>query len=330
MFAKLKSRIARVQRLRVVRVFTLYSQKNGAILAGGLGLTALYSLFAALFVGFSVFGLVIEANPEFKDAVVTTLSSAVPGLIDTGEGGAINLDALFASRVLNWSGIVALVLVLLTALSWFASARAAVRFVFGLPPDTTFFLLLRLKDFALVVTFGAVTILSALLSVGSTSALNYLFGLVGIDHESEFATVVARAIGLIVVLAIDTAVLAMLFRVLTSVRIPWRRLITGALIGGVALGVLKVLGATIVGGAGRNPLLASFAVIIGLLIWFGLVCQVFLLSATWIAVDLNDNGQDPATINSRSGVFPPAKRPRPRSRPDRAKNGRRSAVGRGR
>ena len=58
----------------------------------------------------------------------------------------------------------------------------------------------------------------------------------------------------------------------------------------LALGILKVLGSTLLGGASRNPLLASFAVIIGLLIWFNLVCQVILLTASWIATGMADDG----------------------------------------
>ncbi len=315
MLTKIKRLFARAQQLRIARVFGLYSRKNGAILAGGLSLTALYSVFAALYVGFAVFGLFIAADTQLKDAVVSTLSTSVPGLIKTESGGIIDLDELFRSRLLGWSSIVALVVLLGTALSWFASARSAVRAMFDLPPDTTFFLWLKLKDLGFVAAFGLVTVLSAVLSVFSTSALGFLFDLVGIDRHSVFAVVVGRAIGLIIVLVIDTAILAGLFRVLAAVRIPWRRLITGSLLGGSGLGVLKALGATIVGGAGRNPLLASFAVILGLLVWFGLVCQVILLSATWIAVDMTDHGQDAAAMMRRPAVTPPPRRLRPRARP---------------
>ncbi|QNE45937.1 YihY/virulence factor BrkB family protein [Glaciihabitans sp. INWT7] len=316
MLSSLQAVIARVMKLRPVRVFQRYSEKNGPILAGGLSLTALYSVFAGLYVGFAVLGLSIESNPDLKDAVVNTLSTSVPGLIDTGSGGgAIDLEALFKSRVLGWSSIIAAAALLVTALSWFASARSAVRAMFDLAPDTTFFLLLKLRDLALVVAFAAVTILSAALSVFSTSALNWLFGLLGIDNRSTFAITVARIIGLLVVLALDTLTLAVLFRVLLAVRIPWQRLLTGALLGGLALGILKVLGATIVGGAGKNPLLASFAVILGLLVWFGLICQVILLSATWISVDMADHGQTASTTPRQKGIVPPGRHPRPRVRP---------------
>lgn len=306
--------IERIQKLRPVRVFLRYSSKNGPILAGGMSLAALYSVFAGIYIGFAVLGLFIESDPALKAAVVSTLSTSVPGLIDTGNGGAINLDELFRSRVLGWSSIVAVATLLVTTLGWFASARSAVREVFDIAPDTTFFLLLKLRDLGLVIAFGAVTILSAVISVFSTSALDLLFGIVAIDSKSLFAVIVARVVGLLLVLAIDTAVLASLFRILLAVRIPLRRLFTGSLLGGIALGTLKVLGATIVGGAGRNPLLASFAVIIGLLIWFGLICQVILLAATWISVDMSDHGQSVGAYSGASRIHTPIRRMRARIR----------------
>ena len=314
MVARAKRLIVRIQHLRVTRVFVHYSEKNGPILAAGLSLTALYSVFAGLYVGFAILGLYLDADPQLRDAVVRTVSHSVPGLIDTGNGrgGAIDLDALFTSRALTWGGVLALVALLFTALGWFGAARSAVRAVFDLPPDKTFFVLLKLKDLALVIGFGAITVLSAAISVFSTSALNFLLGLVGIGGRSVFAETTVRVIGLILVLALDTATLATLFRVLAGQRLPWRRLITGSLLGAIALGILKALGATIIGGGARNPLLASFAVILGLLIWFGLVCQVLLISATWISVDMADHGEDASTFAKRGGVRVPARRLRAR------------------
>ena len=316
MLSSLQAVIARVMKLRPVRVFQRYSTKNGPILAGGLSLTALYSVFAGLYVGFAILGLSIQSNPDLKNAVVNILSTSIPGLIKDASGsGAIDLDALFKSRVLGWSSIIAAAALLLTALSWFASARSAVRAVFDLAPDTTFFLLLKLRDLALVIAFTAVTILSAAISVFSTSALNLFFDLVGMGHKTALAVGVGHAVGLLIALLIDTLVLAVLYRVLLAVRIPWQRLLTGSLLGGLALGILKVLGTSIVVGGGKNPLLASFAVILGLLVWLGLVCQVVLIAATWISVDLADHGQTATTTARRRGTTPPpARHPRPRLR----------------
>jgi membrane protein len=131
---------------------------------------------------------------------------------------------------------------------------------------------------------------SAVLSVMSTQALGVALGWLGIDEHTLIAGIVGRGTGLVLMLLLDTAVLSALFRLLSGLTIPLRRLLAGALLGAVALGILKVLGNTLLGGASRNPLLASFAVIVGLLIWFNLVCQVILLTASWIATGMADDG----------------------------------------
>ena len=186
MLANFKLVAARIMALRPVRVFLLYSEKNGPILAGGLSLTALYSVFAGIYVGIAVFGLFIQADPQLKETVVTAISTSVPGLIKEGGGGVIDLDSLFKSRVLGWSGVIALAILVATALNWFASARSAVHAVFGLPQSTVFFLLLKLRDLGLVIAFGLIALGSAVLSIVSTSALHFLFSLVGIGEDTVF------------------------------------------------------------------------------------------------------------------------------------------------
>jgi membrane protein len=85
-------------------------------------------------------------------------------------------------------------------------------------------------------------------------------------------------------------VLAALYRVLAGIPIPFRNLAAGAVLGAFGLGVLKLLGNLLLGGAKNNPLLASFAIIAGLLIFFNLVCQVILIFAAWISVGMDDAG----------------------------------------
>lgn len=285
--------VARVQRLKPVRVFLQYSSQRGPILASGLAYQAIFAVFAGLWLAFSIAGVVIVGSPALLDGLVTFLNASVPGLIDVGnDSGAIDLDLLTQAGILGWTGAIAAVGLLLTALGWLASGRDAVRTIFGLPAASTNFVLLRLKDLGLAVGFGAAVIASAALSVASTSALGAVFDALGIDQRSLPAILVARGVGLLLVLVVDTIVLALFFRVVSGIRIPVRMLAQGTIIGAVALGVLKALGSALLGGATANPLLAGFAVIIGLLIWFNLLCQVILLSASWIAVTAADAGLD--------------------------------------
>jgi membrane protein len=287
--------IAWVMGLRIVRVFQRFSSSGGELLASGMSFQAIFAIFAAIWVGFSIFGIVLASNPDVLNAVIDQLSNAIPGLI--GEDGAIDPAALSEARIFGWTGAIALVGLVMTAVGWLASTRDAIRRIFRLDPPKTNFLLLKLKDFGLALAFGLAIVLSAVVSIISNQGLSIAFDLVGIDNESPFAATVARLVGILIVFAFDSFVLASAFRVLSGVKIPIRRLIAGALIGGAALGVLKFLGSALLGGATNNPLLASFAVIIGIMIFLNLVCRVILISATWIAVGMDDAGIDPRSLS---------------------------------
>jgi membrane protein len=288
---KIAALTARIMALKPVRVFLYYGERKGALLAGGLSYQAIFAVFAAIWVTFSAIGLLLASNEVLRNSLIDVISNSVPGLIDDGTGGAIDPQDLFESSVFGWTGAIALAGLLLTALGWLASGRDAVRTIFGIDPLPGAIVVRKLKDFGLALGFGAALLVSAALSVFSTTAVNTVVDWVGLAEDSLVAIVFGRIIGLALVLALDTFVLASFFRFVAGIQIPFRRLASGALIGGVGLGALKVLVTFgLVGGIGSNPLLASFAVIIGLLIWFNLVCQVILISATWIAVGMIDAG----------------------------------------
>ena len=316
-----KSRIAWVQSLKPVRVFQHYSRLRGPILASGLAFQGLFAVFAGLWVAFSIAGLVISGNTVAQDAIVTTLNNAIPGLIDQGDGsGAIKASTLLSAGVFGWTGAIALVGLLYSALGWLGSARDAVRTMFELPSPAANFAVLKARDLALGGGLGVVLLVSALLSVAGTSATGFLLGLVGIPAKSVAATVVSRIVTLGVMFVLDAVVLAALYRLLAAIRIPRRRLLAGAVLGALGLGVLKTLGSALLGGATNNPLIASFAVLAGLLLFFNLVCQVILIAASWIATGLEDAGivVDPRVAaqrlaNARELVA--ANQPEPETRP---------------
>ena len=100
--------------------------------------------------------------------------------------------------------------------------------------------------------------------------------------------VIGRVVTLAVMFLLDAVTLGVFFSVMSGVRLPPRHLVGGVLVGAIGLGALKVLGGSLLGVSKNNPLLASFAVILGLLIFFNLVCQVILLAAAWITVAMKD------------------------------------------
>lgn len=278
-----------------VRVFAHFSEQRGNILAGGMSYQALFAVFGAVWVGFSIAGFFLRSNPDLLDSLFSVINQSVPGLI--GEEGIIDPETLTSTGVLSWTGAISLVVLLGTTLGWLSITTQAVRTIFEMPRQTASILIVKLRELALGLVFGVLLVGSALVSLASTAALSAIFGLLQIEQNSFWYDASARLIGIVVVLVIDTLTLAGLFRVLSRVRIPRRRLAAGALLGGIGLGAIKLLGGALLGGATNNPLLATFAVIVGLLIWFNLVSTVTLLAASWIAVGMNDAGITPVSLS---------------------------------
>ncbi|HRN28456.1 MAG TPA: YhjD/YihY/BrkB family envelope integrity protein [Terrimesophilobacter sp.] len=299
---RVKALVEFVKATRPVRVWLHFSERRGSILAQGLSFQALFAAFAAIWVGFATAGLVLRGNPALAEAFFDLIATSAPGLIEwNGVDGVIDPATLLEVQLLGITGVIAAGALAFTALGWLQSARDAVRALFDLPAPHTNFFLLKLKDVGLGIAFGIALIVSAALTVFSTEALVVVLGWVGMGSDSAIAGALGRTVGLLIMLAIDATALGVMFRWLSGLVIPVRRLLVGVILGGVGLGVLKVLGTVLLGAASRNPLLASFAVLIGLLIWFNLVCTVILLSASWIAVGLEDAGivADPRVARER-------------------------------
>ncbi|GMA28105.1 YihY/virulence factor BrkB family protein [Arenivirga flava] len=293
--ARLQQLIKRVMALFPVRVVLLFSQKNGPLLANGLSFTALFSVFAALFVGFSIFGFALQGNPLLQSQVTRFLESLLPGLF--GEGGLdigelLSLNESFFDDVGLIAVITAIVGALIavnTALNWFGSFRIASRSLAGLEPPKTNIVLLKVQDLLVVLGFGAALLVSFALLAVSTGLLEAVLGSIGIGEDSFIAGTAAQLITLGVMLAFDTAVLWALFRIVSGFRAHWTNFFAGALLGAIGLEVLKFLGTALLGGASSNPLIATFAIPVGLLIFFNLVCQLLLVGASWVAVGIGDD-----------------------------------------
>lgn len=288
MKARIAAIVAWVMARTPVRVFVHYVEKRGPLLASGLAFQAIFAVFAGLWVGFAIAGLVLVSNFGLREALIDVLAQSVPGLIvRDGEDGIVNPEALLSADVFGWTGTIALIGLVISALGWLAGARDAVRIIVDLPGSRMNPLLLTIKDLGLALGFGALLMLSAVLSVIGTVAIESMLGVLGI-RDTAVSTALGRGVTLAVMFVLDTVVLGMLYRVLSGVKIPMRHLRQSALIGALALGVLKVLGTSLLGGATNNPLLASFAVLLGLLIWFNFACQTILIAASWIAVSVAD------------------------------------------
>lgn len=281
----------RTMALFPVRVWRRFLAQNGFILSAGLSYEALFAVFAAVYVGFAVAGIWLTSNEDAMTALFTLVNTLAPGLV--GPNGIITTDDLDAAvsvstGVFGWTGAIALGGLLWTAIGWITYARIAVRSIFGLPKDKRAYLLLKARDLVAGLVFGAVLFLAALVSLATTSLTDWAFGMLGWDSSSGWFTITVQFGTLLLVFVIDTLALAVLFRFLSGASVPWRRMWTGSLLGSAALSVLQLFSGLLLSGTTRNPLLATFAVFIGLLLWFHLTSIVILVAAAWIAVETAD------------------------------------------
>lgn len=267
-----------------------FSDAGGNVMAAGMSFQMLFAVFAGVWVLFAVASSFFAQAPQVKEATIGIINLQVPGLIDTN--GPILPGMLDNPSSMTASGLLALFATVYTAIAWFSYARAAVRRIFDLPatPPTNF-VLQKAIDLGLALAYGLLVILSAMGSAVATQAVDEVVVALGGSATSSKLIGAIQIFGFIIVLIFDTLVLGILIRVLSGVNVPWRRLITGALMGGLALGILKIIATVYISGSTQNPLFASVALFIGLLLWFNLSSRVVLLAAAWVATERVTSGE---------------------------------------
>lgn len=284
--ARIKQATAWALATKPARAFLVYIEHHGPMLADSVTYRALFSVFAGVFLGFAIGGIWLSGRPDAMEALVTTIGTAIPGLV--GEDGIISPDDLIQPITLSIAGSLALIGLIGAAIGAVGSLRIAFRDLGDQPDDQTFFLWVLLRDLALAIGFGAALTVAAAVTFFSTTALESLFGWLGLSTRDPIYDGVTRAVSILVIFAIDTVVIAAMFRLLSGLRPSARSLWSGALLGGVGLTVLQLLSSLFVGGATHNPLLASFGSLIALLLWFNFSSQVILIAAAYIITGVDE------------------------------------------
>ncbi|WP_136518826.1 YihY/virulence factor BrkB family protein [Cellulomonas telluris] len=265
---------------RPARANARFGRAGGGVLTGGIAYAALFSIFAGLTIGWTVFTAVLGRNDSLRSTVLSTVDASLPGLVDTGGGGLLKPSQLQLSTGLSWAGLVATGVLVFTGIRAIAALRTAVRAMFGVHPAENV-VLGKLRELGGFVGIGLAVLLSAVVTLGVTTAADWLLDVVGWDEGSGF---VVRALGIAVAFLVDAALFVMLVRVLAGQAPPRRDLLGGAAIAATGLGVVRVLGTSIVSGSVQeDPVLASFAAIVVLLLWVNLIARIVLLAAAWTA-----------------------------------------------
>jgi membrane protein len=286
--------------LKPVRVWFHYLERRGFMLADSITYRALFSVFAGVLLGFSFATLWLSDNPQAMQALVSSVDAAIPGLISTdgGESGIVDVSEITAPEGLTLAGIVSLVALFGGAIGAIGSTRAALRTLAGELHDDSFWIWVILRNVLLAIIIGAGFLLSAAATFFSTAVIDTVRAWIGLE-KGAVADIATWTVTLGVVFLLDGALILLLFVSLSGVKARFRTMLSGAVIGAIGLTVLQQLSGLFVRGASANPLLASFAALIALLIWFNLASQVVLIASTWILVGV---AEDRDRVRARFGA----------------------------
>src|SRR5580700_4113143 len=237
-------------------VMKKFGDDNAGVLVSNLAYCGFVSLFPLLLILVTILGLVASADPALRQEALTAVARQVP-LIGSQLTGSIH--ELRRSSII---GLIVGLAVLLWGTTRLAQAGIfTMEQVWNLPgPQRPGYVPRLLRSGIFLGVLGLGVIATTLLA--------------GLDAFGRHAFWV---IGLAEVLA---AVTNAGFRVLTPAAIPLRRLLPGAVLGGVAWTVLQALGTVLVRHALHGAAAYGvFATVLGLLAWVYLGVEITVYAA---------------------------------------------------
>ena len=213
-------------------------------------------------------------DPSFPAPIYASL------VADGDTPGLIQPDQLRLSAGVSVAGVVAVVTLAVSAVSAASALRTAVRAMLG-AQDKPNLVVGKLHELAGLVGIAAAVLVSAVLTLSMSTITDRLAAWSG---HPDAAGPTVRVLGVLVSFVVDGATFVLVVRVLAGQKPPWQDLTTGSAIAAVGLGVLRLLGTSVVSGSLRtNPVLAPFAVLVVLLAWVNLLARIVLTAAAWTA-----------------------------------------------
>jgi membrane protein len=264
-----------------VRAYQRAGDLHWTQVAGSITYFGFLSLFPLLALVFAAVGVLSQIYPSVEDGVRTTITSAFPGLLGSGRN-QISLDDIEGAS--RGAGIVGLLGLLWTGTSAVDAVRVGVRRIFETASEDISLPWKKFRDVLVMVALGVLLVASVAVSSVTTRATSILLRSVGLAGELP-AEIVLRVLTLAVALGLNTALLAVLFRLVSGRELSWRQLRSGAFLGAVLLEVLKLLATRLIASAFTNPLYAGFAVVVALLLWINFSARVLVFAAAWVSTE---------------------------------------------
>jgi membrane protein len=292
--------VAKVNALLPVRAYTHYLRQRGPLLSAGIGFRMFFSVTGLLATGFSIAGLLLSGHPALLDQIIKSVNAAAPGLLQVnGSPGLVDPYQLLNPASLGWAALIAAVVTVFTSLGWIGGIRDGVRGMMRLGPLVMNPVLQILKDVGTLILLGVALVISSAVSLIFGTAAGWVTEKLSLDPA--IAGPLTTSITILVPLLLGWGTALIMYRVAAGLHPARRSLLEGTTLAAVGATVLQIFSTQLLASAGKNPILAPFAIIIGLLIWFNLVSQVYVICAAWVAIREGDLKAQPAAATARWG-----------------------------
>lgn len=265
--------VDRLEQTPVGRALHRFNHFRGTRLAGTVTFYGFLSVFPILVLAFSVTLRVVGADGVAQ--LEQFVEEYIPGIADE-----LALQQLRRSAASLQ--VVGAATLLVTGLGWVDATRASVRSMWGLPDRDGFFLWRKLVDLVALVGLGVLVALSLLASTWVSGEGERLLEWLGQD-ESTVGLVATNVLAQVLASLTATLLVAYILSGLPRIHVPWRVLLPAALVGGVALEVLKRLLIGYISGFAGNNTYGAFGVPVALLVWIYVIARLLMVVAAWTA-----------------------------------------------
>lgn len=258
------------------RALGRYQSRHGNRLAAAITYYAFLSLFPLIALAFAAVGYAVAYFPSAKDYVTRAISDVLPGL-------AADLPVQQIASAKAGAGILGLLLLLWGGLGWVGALRGSLRVIwFDRDDEGDNFAVAKAKDAVTLVALGLTLLVSVLTTSFTTTATHVVLQHLGWEHVGG-ATWLVRGLTTVIALGSNMIVYLLMFARLSGTRASVRQVLPGALLGAVGMEALKLVATSLIGHATGNPVYATFAVAIGLLVWINFSSRLILVAAAWTA-----------------------------------------------
>ena len=256
------------------RAWEHYTRVGGSGLASAVTYYAFLSFFPILAIAFFVVGYLARVFPEARDNLVRAINDVIPGLL-----GPEGIPISAVENAATTAGILGLLGLLYTGLSWLSGMRKALQSVFEVSPGLRpGFVRGKLRDLVSLLIVGTTLMLSVALSgavVGFSDTLRDLLGL-----AEEIAWMV-RVLGPLMGVATNTVLFYAFYRLLARAPTPQGLLWRSALLGGVAFEILKQASTYLLAATRNAPAFQAFGISLILLVWINYFSKIVMYDAAW-------------------------------------------------